>query len=53
MADFTIAVNLTLVNEGGYENNPDDSGNWTGGKVWRGRTEGHEIRHQCRGIPHS
>ena len=40
MADFTIAVNLTLVNEGGYENNPEDGGNWTGGKVGVGKLKG-------------
>ena len=40
MADFNIAVGLTLINEGGYENNPDDSGNWTGGKVGEGELKG-------------
>ena len=40
MADFNIAVGLTLINEGGYENNPNDSGNWTGGKVGEGELKG-------------
>ena len=40
MADFTIAVNLTLIREGGFENNPNDSGNWTGGKVGEGELKG-------------
>ena len=32
MASFEIAYNLTAKNEGGYTDNPDDNGNWTGGK---------------------
>ena len=40
MADLNIAVGLTLINEGGYENNPNDSGNWTGGKVGEGELKG-------------
>lgn len=32
MANFEIAYKLTSINEGGYTNNPDDNGNWTGGK---------------------
>jgi lysozyme family protein len=28
MADFNIAVQKTLVNEGGFQNDPNDSGNW-------------------------
>lgn len=33
MAKFEIADNLTRINEGGYTNDKDDNGNWTGGKV--------------------
>ena len=40
MADFNIAVALTLLNEGGYENDPNDAGNWTGGKVDVGELRG-------------
>ena len=29
-----------MINEGGYENNPNDSGNWTGGKVGEGELKG-------------
>lgn len=32
MADFEIAHKITVKNEGGYTDNPDDNGNWTGGK---------------------
>lgn len=32
MASFNTAQDLTAKNEGGYTNNPDDNGNWTGGK---------------------
>lgn len=40
MAKFDIAYKLTSVNEGGYTNNHDDSGNWTGGKVGVGNLIG-------------
>src|ERR1700755_118485 len=32
MADFLPAFNITMENEGGYANNPNDSG----GETWRG-----------------
>jgi lysozyme family protein len=32
MADFEIAYKLTAINEGGYTDNADDNGNWTGAK---------------------
>lgn len=31
MADPKIAISLTLINEGGFQMDPDDPGNWTGG----------------------
>lgn len=31
MADFKLALQKTLVHEGGYQNNPDDKGNWYNG----------------------
>jgi len=33
MASFDIAYNISARHEGGYTNNPNDAGNWTGGKV--------------------
>lgn len=40
MADFQIAVNLTLKNEGGFQNSPNDRGNWTGGQIGVGELKG-------------
>jgi lysozyme family protein len=40
MADFNIAVAITLEHEGGFQNDPKDSGNWTGGKVGVGTLVG-------------
>jgi lysozyme family protein len=42
MADFQIALNITLspTHEGGYQDNPNDSGNWTGGKIGAGELKG-------------
>ena len=36
MADFSQAQSFVKVAEGGYTNNPNDNGNWTGGKVGSG-----------------
>lgn len=36
MASFEIAHKITMKNEGGYTSNPDDNGNWTGGKKYSG-----------------
>ena len=40
--DFNIAVAITLdpAHEGGFQKNPNDSGNWTGGKVGVGTLKG-------------
>ena len=40
--DFNIAVAITLdpAHEGGFQKNPNDSGNWTGGKVGVGVLKG-------------
>lgn len=35
MADFNLAVQKTLVHEGGYQNNIHDWANWEGGKATR------------------
>src|ERR1035437_264238 len=36
MSNFLIAYNRTAVFEGGYSNDPDDNGNWTGGIKGKG-----------------
>jgi len=36
MADFLIAYNRTVGKEGGYDDDPDDKGNWTGKAVGKG-----------------
>ena len=36
MADFKIAYKRTSLNEGGYTDNPDDNGNWTGAVKGKG-----------------
>lgn len=40
MADFHTAHKITAKNEGGYTGNPDDNGNWTGGKKGAGKLIG-------------
>lgn len=40
MAKFEIADEITSENEGGYTDNPNDSGNWTSGKVGVGQLIG-------------
>ena len=40
MADFGIAVALTLRNEGGFQNMSSDKGNWTGAEVGAGTLVG-------------
>jgi len=40
MADFKQAFDLTMKVEGGYTNDPDDNGNWTGGKKGVGHLVG-------------
>lgn len=40
MADFKQAHAITVVSEGGYTDNPDDNGNWTGGKKGYGNLIG-------------
>jgi len=40
MSDFTLAVNVTLQHEGGYQRMVKDSGNWTGGDVGVGELKG-------------
>ena len=42
MADFNIAVAITVdpAHEGGFQEDPTDSGNWTGGKIGVGELKG-------------
>src|SRR5271156_6577955 len=42
MASFDIAVNITLQpdHEGGFQNNSNDRGNWTGGAIGVGQLKG-------------
>lgn len=41
MANFSIAVGITIAqHEGGFQRNPKDSGNWTGGDVGVGELKG-------------
>ena len=40
MADFETAIALTLENEGGFQKDPNDPGNWTGGHVGIGELVG-------------
>ena len=39
-ADFAPAQELVKKSEGGYTNDPDDNGNWTGGKIGSGELIG-------------
>jgi lysozyme family protein len=40
MADFILAYNKTVANEGGYDDDPADKGNWTGKAVGKGTLAG-------------
>lgn len=40
MADFKRCIGRTLAHEGGYTKNPNDKGNWTGGKIGSGECRG-------------
>ena len=40
MADSKTSILITLVHEGGFQKDPEDSGNWTGGKIGRGELNG-------------
>ncbi|HVJ54861.1 MAG TPA: glycosyl hydrolase 108 family protein [Aliidongia sp.] len=39
-ADFAAALALVMMHEGGYQNDPRDRGNWTGGAVGAGVLKG-------------
>lgn len=51
MADFRIAVAQTLVNEGGFQNEPNDAGNWTGGAIGKGECKGTKYGISAREFP--
>lgn len=38
--NFDICLPVLLKNEGGFQNNPKDPGNWTGGHIARGELKG-------------
>ena len=40
MSDFDRAFEIIIGNEGGYQNNPLDRGNWTGGQIDKGELRG-------------
>lgn len=40
MALFNLSFNLTIQHEGGFQDNPGDHGNWTGGKINSGELKG-------------
>lgn len=40
MGDFAACVDFTLGMEGGYGADPDDPGNWTGGRLVKGNYAG-------------
>ena len=40
MASYEIAVQKTLVHEGGFQNDPDDHANWTSGQIGVGILKG-------------
>jgi len=45
-------IEATLKHEGGYTNNPKDPGNWTGGKVGKGRLLGTNMGIAAHAFPH-
>ena len=53
MADFSVAVKITLspTHEGGFQDNKNDVGNWTGGKVGVGELKGTNMGISARWYP--
>jgi lysozyme family protein len=51
MADLKTAFLITIEHEGGYQCMPDDSGNWTGGKVGVGELKGTKYGISARQFP--
>jgi len=53
MSDFSIAVAITLspTHEGGFQDNPNDKGNWTGGQIGQGELKGTNMGISAREFP--
>lgn len=51
MSDFDRAADLILAAEGGFTQDPDDSGNWTGGAVGEGMLAGTKYGISARQYP--
>ena len=52
ISNFIPSVNFTLSQEGGYQDNPADPGNWTGGKVGHGVMKGTKYGISAESYPH-
>lgn len=52
MSDFGHAVSVILYHEGGFTNNQNDSGNWTGGKKHKGELRGTKYGISAAAYPH-
>ena len=52
ISNFIPSVNFTLSQEGGYQDNPADPGNWTGGKVGHGVMKGTKYGISTESYPH-
>lgn len=52
MADLTKAFELTIQHEGGFQKDPDDSGNWTGGEIGVGELKGTKWGISAAQYPH-
>lgn len=49
---FTILMDRILAHEGGYTRNPLDRGNWTSGKIGRGKLRGTKYGISAMSFPH-
>jgi len=52
MIDFNIAIDRLLAHEGGFTLDANDPGNWTGGKVGKGRLKGTKFGISAASFPH-
>lgn len=50
--DYNVAFDRLMGHEGGYSDNPDDPGNWTGGKVGVGKLLGTKWGLAANTYPH-
>jgi lysozyme family protein len=51
MSTFDVACNLVLAEEGGWSADPEDPGNWTGGKCGQGQLRGTKFGICSRSYP--